>query len=175
MTVFLRLLILGTFLFAALAGFAAPHPLTGSSMINNPQNALAFAQMGFTIGDVPANWAYTKSFDSDANVIEIGQNQKSLLTFRLENVSAQAHLENYVRQFLRDYNQYGFEVGQLQSKNQGNLVVVDLNQKNKATRSRQVFFKKENHVIIATCNDTTARFDQTLLICNQILNQFQWK
>lgn len=144
-------------------------------MINNPQNALAFAQMGFTVGDVPANWAYTKSIDSDANVIEIGQNQKSLLTFRLENVSAQAHLENYVRQFLRDYNQYGFEVGQLQSKNQGNLVVVDLNQKNKTTRSRQVFFKKNNHVVIATCNDVTARFDQTLLVCNQILNRFQWK
>ena len=144
-------------------------------MINNPQNALAFAQMGFTVGAIPADWAYTKSLETRADVIEIGQNQKSLLTFRLETVSTQAHLENYVRRFLRDYNQYGFEVGQLQSKNQGNLVVVDLNQKNKLTRSRQVFFKKNNHVVVATCNDVTARFDQTLLVCNQILNQFQWK
>lgn len=172
---FLRLLIASSLFFATLKGFAAPHPLTGSSMINSPQNALAFAQMGFTVADIPRDWVYTKSFDTNAEVIEIGQNQKSLLTFRLENVPAQTHLENYVRQFLRDYNQYGFEVGQLQSKNQGLLVVVDLNQKNKATRSRQVFFKKNNHVVIATCNDTTARFDQTLLICNQILNQFQWK
>lgn len=149
--------------------------MIGPSLLNSPQNALAFSQMGFTVADVPADWVYTKSFDTEAEVIEIGQNQKSLLTFRLETVSAQVHLENYVRQYLRDYNQYGFEVGQLQSKNLGNLVVVDLNQKNKSTRSRQVFFKKNNHVIIATCNDVTARFDQTLLVCNQILNQFQWK
>ncbi len=136
---------------------------------------MAFSQMGFSVADIPTSWTYTKNTHSEAHVIEIGPNQKSLLSFRSETVSAKVNLENYVRQYLRDYNQYGFEVGQLQSRNQGLLVVVDLSQKNKSTQSRQVFFKKNGQLIIATCSDVSAEYAQTLETCNKILNKFSWK
>lgn len=158
------------------ASRAAPHPLMGSSLINRPQNALAFAQLGFSVAGIPENWTYNKTLPNDAKVIEIGPEKKSLLTFRLETIPATAKLENYVRQHLRDYNQYGFEIGQLQSLNGGRTVVVDLNQKNKATRSRQVFYQRQSQIVIATCSDQSEKFQQqTLTICNQILNQFRWR
>ena len=81
-----------------------------------------------------------------------------------------------MRQYLRDYNQYGFEVTSLQS-NKKNLiptVVVDLTQKNKQTKSRQVFFNQNEKLIIASCIDDFESFDRTLANCNRILATFQW-
>lgn len=182
MTLFIRIFLTPFFLFLAIQSFtnltlnAAPHPLTGSSIINKPDNALAFSQMGFSISGVPDYWMYNKSIDSTSQMIELGVNQKTFLSFRLENVSAKTKLENYVRQYLRDYNQYGFEVAGLQSlsRNEVPSVIVDLNQKNKATRSRQMFFHHQNKMIIATCTDESAKFDLTMKVCNQILSTFEW-
>ncbi|MCC2678467.1 MAG: hypothetical protein K0R29_1043 [Pseudobdellovibrio sp.] len=172
------------FLFALILGvlsgaqvMASTHPLTGSSWINRPENSLAFSQMGFQISGIPDYWQFHKNLDSSAPILEIGTPKKMLLSFRSERVSAKTPLETYVRQYLKDYNQYGLEVTGLQSSNQsGNeTVTIDLNQKNKLSRSRQKFFHKDNKVIIATCTDDVANFDSTFKACNQILNTFQWR
>lgn len=157
--------------------FAATHPLTGSSVINQAGNAMAFAQMGFTLDTVPVSWSYNKSLVGTQNTIELGVDSKTLLSFRMENVSVKTQLERYVRQYLRDYNQYGFEVISLQSNSKTLIpsVIVDLDQKNKSTKSRQVFFFKGDKMIIATCADEIVRYSQTLAICNQVLSSFKWK
>ena len=156
---------------------AATHPLTGSSIINQPSNSMVFAQMGFRLDTVPLNWTYSKSINNNSNSIELGVENKTLLSFRLENVSVKTQLEQYVRQYLRDYNQYGFEVTGLQShiKNFVPSVIVDLEQKNKSTRSRQVFFYKQDKMIIATCADDDVNFDKTIALCNQIIGSFKWR
>ena len=158
-------------------GLAAPHPLTGSSVINKPSNALAFSQLGFTLSGIPESWVYNKSIESKTQVIELGLPQKTLLSFRMEKVSAKINVENYVRHYLKDYHQYGFTVSGLQSlkRNEVPSVLVDLNQKNKLTRTRQMFFHKNDRMIIATCTDESSKFDSTIAICNQILASFQWK
>ena len=163
-------------LFSQLA-LGSTHPLTGSSIINKPNNGLAFSQMGFKVEGIPDSWVYNKSLSGTAEVIEIGTADKTLLSFRQEAASPKTKLEPYVRQYLRDYNQYGFEVAALQSitRNEMPSVIVDLNQKNKATKSRQMFFHKNNKLIVATCTDETAKFENTVKICNQILNSFEWK
>lgn len=156
---------------------AATHPLTGSSIINLPNNSMAFTQMGFRLDTVPLNWNYNKSLNSDAKSIELGVGEKTLLTFRLENVSPKTQLEQYVRQYLRDYNQYGFEVISLQSLSKSSIptVIVDLNQKNKLNKSRQVFFFKQGKMIIATCADDVANYEKTFAVCNQVLGSFKWR
>lgn len=165
------------FIFVAQTAQAAPHPLTGSSIINKASNSFAFTQMGFSLDSIPDNWAYTRSAESSTPVIEIGADGQTLLSFRQEDVHAKTKLETYVRQHLRDYNQYGFEVTGLQSHNKSSTpsVIVDLRQKNNSTRSRQVFFHKDEKLIIATCSDTQKQFDQTLNICNRILGTFTWR
>lgn len=156
---------------------AATHPLTGSSIINQAGNGMAFAQMGFRLDTIPLNWSYNKSISNNLNSIELGVENKTLLSFRLENVSVKTHLEQYVRQYLRDYNQYGFEVTSLHSNSKSPVpsVVVDLDQKNKATKSRQVFFFKQNKMIIATCADDFTNFINTFALCNRVLNSFKWR
>lgn len=156
---------------------AATHPLTGSSIINQPLNGMAFTQMGFKLETVPLNWIYKKSISNEAQIIELGTEDKTLLSFRLENVSVKTQLEQYVRQYLRDYNQYGFEVTGLQSNSKSIIpsVVVDLEQKNKSAKSRQVFFFKQDKMIIATCADESVQYDKTIATCTQVLNSFKWR
>jgi hypothetical protein len=167
--------------FSLITANAAPHPLTGSSIVNNPTNSLAFSQMGFSVEGIPHYWIYNKAIDTKANsktkMLEIGLPQRTLLSFRLEVINPKATLEPYVRQYLRDYNQYGFEVAGLQSlqRNGVNFVIVDLNQKNKTTRTRQLFFHNKEKMVIATCSDDTYRFENTLKLCNSILSTFKWK
>lgn len=178
--------------------FAATHPLTGSSIINQPRNSLAFTQMGFKLESIPVNWVYNKSGGAASTsiaasnipsntpsiiiqptepLIELGTENKTLLSFREEKVSVKTKLEQYVRQYLRDYNQYGFEITSLQShiKSAVPSVSVDLSQKNKTTKSKQVFFHKQDKMIIATCADDIASFDQTHALCKQVLNSFKWR
>ncbi|MGZ6485387.1 MAG: hypothetical protein ACXWQQ_02590 [Pseudobdellovibrio sp.] len=173
----MRCFFLAIFILAGLHVWGSPQPLMGSSIINKPENSLAFSQFGFKVSGIPPGWVFNKSLENIGQNLELGLPQKTLLTFRLETVSNKTNLEQYVRHYLRDYNQYGFEVAALQSikRNDVPSVIVDLNQKNKATRSRQMFFFKDDKMIVATCSDEKAKFDQTVQVCNQILSNFQWK
>ena len=157
---------------------AAPHPMMGSALINQVGSGSVFSQMGFQIKNLPSDWILKTPLNS--NVLELGPGnnaRKSILSFMSEKINLKTDLEKYVRQYLRDYNQYGFEVVNLQSLKQGNLnsVIVDLNEKNKATRSRQIFYKKEDQIIMAMCLDTFEQFDKTILTCNKVLESFQWR
>lgn len=167
-----------TFLFSNLV-WSAPHPMAGSSMINKPSTNLAFSMMGFKVDGIPSDWTYKSGFDDAAMSIEIGpqdEKSKASLNFQIETIKKKMSLEQYVRQYLRDYNQYGFEVVGLQTvkKTASSSVIVDLTQKNKQTRSRQVFFLQDQKVIVASCLDTFEKFDRTVFTCNQILGSFQW-
>lgn len=168
-----RLIPIVLMIFIAENLWAATHPLTGSSWINRPDNALAFSQMGFQISGIPDYWQYHKNLEGSGPIIEIGTPKKMILSFRYERVSSKMQLETYVRQYLKDYNQYGLEVAGLQSSK--GTVTIDLIQKNKTSRSRQMFFHKNNRIIIATCTDEITNFDTTFKACNQILTTFQWR
>jgi len=156
---------------------AATHPLTGSSIINQPRNSAAFSQMGFELSSVPANWTYHTPIDRHIASLELGTDGKTLLSFKYTDVSIKTQLEPYVRKYLRDYNQYGFEITGLQSHAKAHVptVIVDLKQKNKLNQSRQVFFYQQGKMITATCTDDPKNFEKTFAICNQILGSFKWK
>ncbi|OFZ31691.1 MAG: hypothetical protein A2622_03700 [Bdellovibrionales bacterium RIFCSPHIGHO2_01_FULL_40_29] len=159
---------------------AAPHPMMATTRINQIQSGAVFSQWGFSVQKFPLDWSLKTPLASDQNALEIGpmdMTSKTLISFKAEHVSAKTDLEKYVRQYLRDYNQYGFEVVGLQSlkEQHHNSVVVDLNQKNKLTRSRQVFFKKNDRIVLATCLDSFEQFNKTILICNSILDTFSWR
>ena len=164
----------------SLTSFAAPLPLTGSSVFNQLQSGIVLNQLGFKVQNFPVDWQLKPAPQSDVMSLEMGPpdpHSKTVLSFKSDTVSIKTNLENYVRHYLRDYNQYGFEVIGLQSLKQSGLnsVIVDLNQKNRATRSRQVFYKKDAKIVTATCIDDFDKFSKTILICNSIFESFQWR
>ena len=154
---------------------AAPHPTTAASMTNKLQLGIVFSQFGFKLNYIPENWLLTNK-TTNQKQIEI-KNHTARLTFNFEETKTPVNLEIYIKKFLRDYNQFGFEVNSLQSlKNTTliNSVILDLIQKNKKTKGRQVFFQNGKKIITATCIDDTESYEKTAKDCNKILGSFYW-
>ena len=168
-------------LFLSAVGFAAPHPTTSSSLVNQASSSIVFSQFGFKLNYMPENWQLTENTTSENNA---GQKQIDLknhtarISFNYDETKTNVDLETYVRRFLRDYNQFGFEVAGLQSiKNPANKVtsvILDINQKNQKTKSRQVFFQNGKKIVTATCIDDLETFDKSTKDCNKILGSFNW-
>lgn len=168
-------------IFISSLALAAPHPTTSSSIVNQPSSGIVFSQFGFKLNYIPSNWALTENTTSENNSsqkqIDL-KNQTARISFNYDETKTSVDLETYVRRFLRDYNQFGFEVAGLQSvKNSANKVtsvVLDINQKNQKTKSRQVFFQNGKKIVTATCIDDIDTFDKSTKDCNKILGSFYW-
>lgn len=168
-------------LFFTSISWGAPHPTTSSSLVNEPSSSIVFSQLGFKLNFMPRQWGLTENTTSDKNSnqkqIDL-KNQTARISFNYDETKTPIELESYVRRFLRDYNQFGFEVAGLQSiKNSSNKttsIILDINQKNQKTKSRQVFFQNGKKIVTATCIDEIETFDQTTKDCNKILGSFYW-
>jgi hypothetical protein len=167
-----------------LSCLSAPHPGTGSSLVSQLSQSVAFSQMGFKLTGLPSGWSFTTSqIDHKNKDLQIEISKATSLTndylgrvsFKAETTKTKVDLEAYVKKYLRDYNQYGFDVSGLQSLRDKNIVIVDINQKNKKTRSRQMFFQNATRIVVATCIDEFENFDKTVLECNQIFSGLSWR
>lgn len=177
---------------------AAPLPTTGSSYLNKPQTSSVFSQMGFKLDLASTEWVFLendfKDFQPYTQQIDLGLKTLSStarLSLKTEALKNRVNFENYIKKFLRDYNQYGFEVLATQTAqiNNSKALVIDLRQKNNLTLSRQIFYITEgpfaNHsknaknsavqkLTTATCTDTTENFKTTAQLCQSALNSFKW-
>lgn len=167
-----------------LFSLAAPFPTTGSSAVNSPKWNTAFSQMGFSFKLVSDEWVYLENPSQSrlpANQqIDMGfktLSESARLSLKTENYLGKVNLESYAKKYLRDYNQYGFEVISSKSVKINNIpaVVIDLIQKNKLTQSRQVFLGADNKIAIVSCIDKTDYFTMTSSMCTQLLNNYNWR
>lgn len=172
------------FLIFSFQAQSAPHPGLGSSALNQVDKNIFLSQMGIQLNSLPSGWELLTSKENSTHkdlLIEIGKNFSinsdhiGRISFKSETTKTKVDLETYVKKFLRDYNQYGFDVSGLQSIREKNSVIVDINQKNKKTRSRQMFFQNGTRIVTATCVDEFENFDKTISECNQIFNNLVWR
>ncbi|AZZ35681.1 hypothetical protein CIK05_02320 [Bdellovibrio sp. qaytius] len=163
---------------------AAPFPTTGSSAVNYPKWNTAFSQMGFTFKLVSDEWVFLENPSQNrlpANQqIDMGfktLSESARLSLKTETYRGKVNLEAYAKKYLRDYNQYGFEVISSKSVkiNGVSAVVIDLMQKNKLTQSRQIFLGADEKITIASCIDKAELFSMTSNMCNQLINNYNWR
>lgn len=171
-------------LFLSLTLSGAPFPTTGSSIVNSPKWNTAFSQMGFAFKLVSNEWVYlenpSQKQQSSQSQIDMGLktlSESARLSLKTEMYKSKINLESYAKKYLRDYNQYGFEV--ISSKtimlNNNPAIVIDLVQKNKSTQSRQFFISAGNKITVASCIDKTDVFTLTSNMCQQLFNTYQWR
>lgn len=163
---------------------AAPFPTTGSSMVNSPRWNTAFSQMGFSFKLVSDEWVFLEN-PSLARLpanqqIDMGfktLSESARLSLKTENYRGKVNLEAYAKKYLRDYNQYGFEVLSSKSLKINGIpaVVIDLMQKNKLTQSRQIFLGADEKITIASCIDKSELFTLTANMCNQLISHYNWR
>lgn len=162
---------------------AAPLPTTGSSILNQPKWNTAFSQMGFSFKLVSDEWVYVQNPSQELQTTnqQINMGFKTLsttarLSLKTENYKGKINLESYAKKYLRDYNQYGFEVtsSRVEQINHQPAVVIELTQKNKLTQSQQIFFSTDNKVTIVSCIDKLDYFSMTSKMCERLLDGYNW-
>lgn len=157
---------------------AAPFPATGSSALTNPEQGLYFLHKGFTLKTEGTDWLPIDNTETLLESIRFrSKNDKSgVLSVRTEKIPEATSVELYIRKWMRDYPNYGFEV--LAAKNftlNGSpALVVDMLSRSKNKQIRQVIIKNHGQVAILTCLDDQTTFSSSMQNCNKIMKTFSW-
>lgn len=171
------------FIFFSSYGYSMPHP--GNSLaLSQPQLGSIFSGMGFKIKNFPSDWTTTEiAHNSNSQQIDLVKTvttdqSQPRISFKLDTISKQADLNLYLKKYIKDYNQYGLEVSNIQTRKGSvpNLdnISIDITSKNKKVRSRQYFLKNNEKIVIASCSSDFEELEATLVDCEKVIENFQW-
>lgn len=161
--------------------WAAPIPLTSSSIFISAKNGLYQSHLGFSLHLAKTNWVQIAK-PADNPYIETvyrashdGQSQAAL-TVRVEKLSKPSDPLNYAQKWLKDYPRFGFDILSSKRVKIGTETgyLIDMVNNDNAKQLRQVLFVKNLHAVTLTCRDDISDFSQTLKSCNEIIKTFQW-
>lgn len=97
--------------------------------------------------------------------------QAATLTVRTEKLGESKNLKEFVRQWLKEYPKFGYDV--LGSRgftlSQQEAVVVDLVGTHSKKQARQILLLKGDDVVLFTCLDNKDHFEVSLKDCNTII------
>lgn len=154
---------------------AAPHPTTGLSLINRISRGHVFSQFGFQLkGQVELPWILEATSDDNKEFnLLYGSGRMNI---RSEVVSSKMHLDNYIKRFLKDYNLYGFTVSKIQNGADESTpqITLEIDQKNKKNKLKQVFILKNQRVLTITCTDDDDSFERTSHLCQRFIDEIHW-
>lgn len=163
------------FSFISTISFAAPHPTTGLSLINRISKGHVFSQFGFQLkGQVELPWILENSENENKEFnLLYGSGRMNI---RSELVSSKMQLDNYIKKYLKDYNLYGFTVSKIQNGADETTpqITLEIDQKNKKNKIKQVFILKNQRVLTMTCSDDDESFERTSHLCQRFIDEIQW-
>lgn len=169
------------FLLSTLA-FAAPVPMTSSSMLISSKKGLFFSEYGFSINADGTSWNHHLPPKRNKYVIteyrhpHIRYGVQEALTIRVDKTKKSGTLKSYMKKWMKDYPRFGFQI--LDSKPikvKGQLAyMLDLINKDNKRQIRQVVFLKDQNAVILTCRGHRQVFKKTVKSCNQIIRNFSW-
>lgn len=162
-----------------IAGYAAPSPGAGSSLLVAPETGLFWRREGFQLKTGKTGWTLASpELEEEAGIIRyLRPNSKTgSLAVKTEMLKADLTLENYAKRWMKDYSNYGFELlgSQTFSQNGTKALVVDLLHRKSEQQLRQILFLKNKKAVVLTCKDQQKNFQQTIVGCNQISKSFEW-
>lgn len=159
---------------------SAPYPVTGTSLITDPEEGKFFVSHGFQFNTSKLNWTIVP--DNKTSIFETFKfaskdNSSAQLTLRKDDLGQHKNLEQYAKKWMKEYPQYGFEI--LATKNMilggGDALLIDFVHRTKGQQIRQLVLQKNKKVVIMTCLDDTQKFRTTVTQCNQMMTSFSWR
>jgi hypothetical protein len=165
---------------SALMAWSAPFPVTGTSLLTDPEEGRFLEPHGFRLKTTNMKWTVVP--DEKTSIFQTFRfapvgNQTAQLTVRKDDLGHQKNLEVYAKKWMREYPQYGFEI--LTTKNMklggGDALLIDLVHRAKNQQIRQLVLHKNKKIVILTCLDEIAKFRSTVSECNQMMTSFSWK
>lgn len=163
-----------------LTSWSAPFPVSGTSLMTDPEEGRFLEPHGFRLKTTNLKW--TPIPDEKTSIFQTFRfapinNQTAQLTVRKDELGQQKNLEVYAKKWMREYPQYGFEI--LTTKKMqlggGDALLIDLVHRAKSQQIRQLVLHKNKKVVILTCLDEISKFRSTVSECNQMMTSFSWK
>ncbi len=159
--------------------FAAPMPLTSSSIFISGKNGVFYSPLGFSLNAANTDWDLTPKPKNNRFIKTIYRSPndpEALLTVRADKIARPVNVVQYAKKWLNDYPRFGFQVLQAKRvKVSGQpAYLVDLLSHESGKQLRQVLFVKGDTAITLTCRDSIKHFGQTLKSCDKIIRTFQW-
>jgi hypothetical protein len=176
-------LFFGTVFFSPSA-FSAPIPGTATSTLVSPHLGLFRSPAGFQVSAGTSGWTHNEAPAGNkliatlytAPATKTKNKDLASLTVRVDKLSKDIPIKNYVQRWMKEYPKYGFDV--LGSKpfaqNKQKGYVLDLVNRDSGKQLRQVVFLDKQKAVIFTCRDQAKTFKDALKGCNQIVRTFQW-
>ncbi|HPI40122.1 MAG TPA: hypothetical protein PLJ21_04915 [Pseudobdellovibrionaceae bacterium] len=161
--------------------FAAPHPGAVGSALFDRSNGMSFSNKGFILPSEGTQWRLVDSdrFELVSEKIKADKTTETLttvLTIHTEELKKKQDIEQYSKQWLKEYSQFGFEL--LGTKPIGDTrfpaLLVDLYHRKSDKQIRQVIRLNEKKVAILTCSHQRQGFSEILSQCNQLMEKFSW-
>lgn len=162
---------------------AAPHPVTTTSILTDPEKGQSFRGFGFKMALTNSSWRPLQK-NSEGLFAEIQFQNKEIksdtsqaqISIRMDDLLKPQNIESYAKKWMRDYPHYGFEVlgTKTFSHSGGQGLVVDLFHRQNNKQLRQVILLKDKKVAIFTCSDMKSKFTEILTACNHLVKGFSW-
>lgn len=162
---------------------AAPIPGTSSSALVSSHKGLFRSSKGFLIHAGDTAWEHLDGPKGNPFIATMYRapdvpphGVQASLTLRVDDLDKKSRLQDYVKQWKRDYPRFGFDI--LDARNvklkAGNGFLIDIVNKETEKQLRQVVFLKDATAVILTCRDHRDTFAQTVRACNEIIRNFRW-
>jgi hypothetical protein len=183
-----RFILTGTFMSYLLAlvllspsiSFAAPAPMTTSSIFFQLQKELFYSPVGYSVSAGNTKWVRAQITKNNPHIEaiyrpEIDSNKQAALTIRTDKAGPHKNISQYVKKWLKDYPRFGFQVLESKKVKVGTNIgyLLDLVSNETQVQMRQVLFHRGTHVITFTCRDDKTNFSQTLKSCNEIIKSYK--
>jgi len=164
-----------------LAAFAAPIPLTSSSLFISQQRGLFRSALGFSLHAADSGWEQVPAPKDNSFIQTIyrapnDSSTQAALTVRTDKMDKVYDVEQYAKKWMKDYPRFGFEI--LAAKkvrvSEDVAFMLDLVNRENSKQLRQVIFVKNKDAVTLTCRDDVSLFNETLKACNEIIRTFNW-
>lgn len=158
--------------------WAAPIPMTSSSKILNQDPGFFVSPLGFTLSAAGTNWKFRADLMNAYDAVAYGpeSSNSESIRLRMDRVVGKQNLDSYLSPVLKDFTRMGLTVLKSQKFKVGSEIgmLIDLQIPEKKIRLRQYVFLKQADVLLFQCRTPQHLLQETLKICNQIVQNLIW-
>lgn len=159
---------------------SAVHPTTGFSTVNISNTLSFLSQFGFSVSYLPSDWKLQSIESTEKSQKALFAKKTAQIHFFTEIVNKNTDLEKYARRYLKDFNQFGFDLSKIEAFKAANnskteKIILQLSQKNRKTSAHQFFIQHDKKIVVSTCIDQAENFKFTSLQCADIIKNLVFK
>ena len=160
---------------------ASLSPLRINDILPKNKPGLFFGNENFSIHSGQTKWLQVDSSLIKPKKVKVeyrspDKKSPTRLTLRTDKTKKKYSILQYLKKSIHDYRRFGMKIIKSRSVqiNSNRAHILDLKQEAYDLYNRQIFFKKDEVVIILTCTGRKSKFQIDIKSCNQIAKNFEW-